>query len=154
MKSNHMVIALAIIVLSCVGAAAQANGGGDKLENEIRALDLAAARAVLEKDEKLIARYFTADSVTNNPRNGLTRGSAGVIDAARSNLINYHSFERGIESMQVLGNTVIVMGNETVVMKGADGGPGITVRRRYTNVWMKKAGKWQIVARHANIICN
>jgi ketosteroid isomerase-like protein len=28
-----------------------------------------------------------------------------------------------------------------------------TVKRRYTNIWMKKDGNWKLVARHANVIC-
>jgi hypothetical protein len=46
------------------------------------------------------------------------------------------------------------MGNETVVFKNREGGPGDTIRRRYTNVWMKTRKNWQIVARHASIICH
>lgn len=26
-------------------------------------------------------------------------------------------------------------------------------KRRFTNIWMKKNGKWQQIARHASIIC-
>src|SRR5215213_5076686 len=124
----------------------------EQVEIEIRRLDMEAANAVLNKDEAAIGRLFTEDSVTNNPRNGLTHGSAGVIEAARTGLINYHSFERTIESVQVLGNTVVIMGNETVIAKNRSGGPGETFKRRYTNVWMKTDENWRIVARHASII--
>jgi hypothetical protein len=41
-----------------------------------------------------------------------------------------------------------------VVMKDPAGGPGQTVKRRYTNVWMNTDKNWQIVARHANIIAD
>jgi ketosteroid isomerase-like protein len=129
-----------LFVLNGMTLAAMAQsptGRAAAIEKEIRHLDFEAARAVLNKDEKAITRFFTADSVTNNPRNGLTRGSAGVLDAAKTGLINYYSFDRTIESVQVLGNTVVVMGNETVVFKNREGGPGDTIRRRYTNVWMK-----------------
>lgn len=122
------------------------------IEAELRQLDLAAAKAVLEKDEKAIARYFTPASVTNNPRNNLTIGSNGIIQAARARVTDYYSFERVIESIQVLGNTVVIMGHETVVMNG-NGGNAETTRRRYTNVWMKTGVGWRIVARHANVIC-
>ena len=122
-------------------------------EKEIRKLDLEAAKAIREKDEKAIARFFTANSVTNDPRNGLTKGSAGVIEAARSNLINYYSFERNIESVQIFDSTAVTMGNEVVTLRSASGGPGNVIRRRYTNVWMKRGGSWVIVARHANVIC-
>jgi len=138
-----------------LSAAAQTRGSSVKsVESELRQLDLAAAKAVLDKDEKAIARFFTKDSVTNNPRNGLTIGSRGVIEAARSNVINYRSFERVIESIQVLGKTAVIMGHETVVMVGNGGNAGAIIERRYTNIWMKNGNNWQIVARHANVICN
>jgi ketosteroid isomerase-like protein len=144
---------LILPVLFSVASATSAFPQAEDLEAKIRRLDLEAAKAIQAKDERAIKRFFTANSVTNNPRNGLTRGSSGVIDAARSNLIDYHSFERNIESIQLLGDTAIVMGNEIVVFRAKDGGPGETVRRRYTNIWMAHGKEWVIVARHANIIC-
>ena len=151
---NTFRFAILLTVMACLATAVYSQTTTRTAETELRALDLAAAKAVLEKDEKAIARYFTKDSVTNNPRNGLTRGSDGIIDAVRTNLVNYHSFTRALESVQVIGNTAVTMGNETVVMKGPDGGAGRTVERRYTNIWMKRGKTWQIVARHANVICN
>ena len=138
-----------LLPLIANGQTSKSNG----LESALRKLDLEAAKAIQEKDEKGIATYFTADSVTNNPRSSLTLGSKGVIDAARTGVIDYYSFDRKIESVQLLGSTAILMGNETVVMRGSGGGPGETIRRRYTNIWMKTGKTWQIVARHANIIC-
>jgi ketosteroid isomerase-like protein len=148
---------LSLLVIVCglawTAPAQTARPSSKSVETELRQLDIAAAKAILEKDEKAIARYFTSSSVINDPRNGLTIGSSGVIEAARSKLIDYHSFERVIESIQVLGNTAVIMGHETVVWKGNGGNAGDTVRRRYTNVWMKHGNSWQIVARHANVIC-
>jgi len=149
----RLILFIILFGLSVAASAQTGRPSSKNLEAELRQLDLAAAKAVLEKDEKAIARYFTKDSVTNNPRNGLTIGSEGVIQAARANVINYHSFDRMIESVQVLGKTVVIMGNETVVMKAKDGSAGETIRRRYTNIWMKTGAGWRIVARHANIIC-
>ena len=145
-----------LLILFGVALTASAQTGRSSTKNieaELRQLDLAAAKAVLEKDEKAIARYFTPTSVTNNPRNNLPIGSEGIIQAARSNVIDYQSFERVIESIQVLQNTVVIMGHETVVMNGKGGNAGETIRRRYSNVWMKRGNRWQIVARHANVIC-
>lgn len=148
-KSNTMLLAASLTLIAAIPSFAQK----EDLESRIRRLDLGAAKAIQAKDEVAIARFFAKDSVTNNPRNGLTRGSAGVIEAARSNLIDYQSFERNIESVQLLGSTVVVMGNESVVFRGKDGLPGETIRRRYSNIWMKRGRDWVIVARHANIIC-
>ena len=45
------------------------------------------------------------------------------------------------------------MGRETIVHAGAAPGAGQTVRRRYTNVWMKHKGRWLLAVRHANVVC-
>lgn len=132
---------------------AQSNNDLRKLEREIRLLDQAAAKAILERDEAAIDLYFAPNAITNNPRNGLTYGNDGVKALFKGGVINYASFERAIEHVESRGNTAIVMGNETVVTKTSDSGRAETIRRRYTNVWMKTGKNWQIVARHANIIC-
>lgn len=143
----------AILALSVSVGAQKRPASTASVEQTIRALDLDAARAVLDHDEKSIALYFAPNSVTNNPRNGLTRGSVGVIEAARRGLIDYYKFERVVESVQVLGNTVVTMGSESIVMKNERGEAGTAYNRRYTNVWMKNGKRWQIVARHASVIC-
>lgn len=145
---------IAFSVLSAAGHAQKKQVQDNNVAQMIKKLDLEAARAVLDHDEKGIARYFAANSVTNNPRNGLTLGSAGVIEAAKSGLIDYYKFERVVESVQVLGNTAITMGQESVTMRSPSGGAGTVYIRRYTNVWMRSGTTWQIVARHANVICN
>jgi len=123
------------------------------IEQTIKKLDVEAAKAVLDHDEKGIARYFAANSVINNPRNSLTMGSAGVIETAKTAAIDYYKFERAVESVQILGNTAITMGQETITMKNQMGGAGAIYVRRYTNVWMRSGSTWQIVARHSNNIC-
>lgn len=30
---------------------------------------------------------------------------------------------------------------------------GQTVKRRYTNIWMKQSAGWKLVARHASVVC-
>jgi uncharacterized protein (TIGR02246 family) len=124
-----------------------------KLEQQIRELDAASAKAILEKDDAGVDRLFAKDAVVNNPRGGLTYGASGVKELFRNGLINYASFERVVESVQIRGSTVIVMGNEAFAMKEKNGKAGPTIRRRFTNVWIKRSGKWQLTARHASIIC-
>ncbi|MGI8600383.1 MAG: hypothetical protein ACR2KB_14110 [Chitinophagaceae bacterium] len=48
------------------------------------------------------------------------------------------------------------MGAETFISRAdiADAKAGQPVKRRFTNVWMKKNGKWQQTGRHASIICS
>ena len=138
------------LVIFVALSAATLTVGQSAAEREIRELDQAAAKAILERDDAGIDRFFAPDSVTNNPRGGQTIGNEGVKSLFRSGVINYTTFDRVIESVQLRKNVAIVMGNETLTMKAE---PGKPIKRRYTNVWMKKGNKWQIVARHANVIC-
>lgn len=155
MSSTRIIIATVFVLLVlAVSVGAQRKPASiASIEQTVRALDLDAARAVLNHDEKAIALYFAPNSVTNNPRNGLTKGSAGVIEATKTGPADYYKFERVVESVQVLGNTVITMGSESIVMKNERGEAGRAYDRRYTNVWMKNGKRWQIVARHASVIC-
>lgn len=132
---------------------AQSNTDVRRFEREVRLLDQAAAKAILERDEAAVDLYFAPNAVTNNPRSGLTYGNEGVKTLMRSGVINYASFERAIEHVEIHGNTAVVMGNESLQMAATDGKPGQTIKRRYTNIWMKTGGKWRIIARHANVVC-
>jgi hypothetical protein len=55
--------------------------------------------------------------------------------------VPYSSFVREIESVQVHGDTAIVMGQETVAPKDSSPDAGKTIHRRSTNIWMKRKGK-------------
>jgi hypothetical protein len=57
--------------------------------------------------------------------------------------------------MKIQENVVITMGYETFVFKDdtPEAKAGQPIKRRFTNVWMNKNGKWLQIARHASIIC-
>jgi hypothetical protein len=67
-------------------------------------------------------------------------------------LIKYYSFVREIESVGLYGDMLIIMASEVVTPIGNTPGAGQTIRRRYTEIWMKRKGKWLPTARHANVI--
>ena len=120
------------------------------IEQEIRRLDLKEADAVLKGDFATVKRLWADDYTVNNPFNQVVKASSGPI---RMGSLTYASFVREIESIQVHGDTVIVMGREIVIPKDDSPDAGTTIRRRYTNIWMKRDGRWQLTARHANVIC-
>ena len=62
------------------------------------------------------------------------------------------SYDRQIEYVRVYGETVIVAGSETVVWGGKMPNAGKTDHLRLTGIWMAQNGRWQEVARHANIV--
>ncbi len=144
-------ILLAIIVVFVATGLVfgQSEKKNDTLEQEIRKLDLAEADAILRGDFAALNKLLAEDFTVNNPRNEIAKGREAVFTLIRNGTINYSSFVREPETFLFYKNTVVVMGLETIKPTGTEQ----IVRRRYTNIWMKKKGKWLLTARHANVIC-
>ena len=120
------------------------------LEQEIRTLEQAQVDALLRNDIAAMRRNWATDFVVNNPRNEVVEASKGRI---ASGTRTYSSFIREVEKVLIHGNTVIVMGQEIVVPSGTAPDAGKTIIRRFTNIWMKRDGKWLLTARQATVIC-
>ena len=126
----------------------------DALEQEIRKLDLAHADAILRRDVEVLKKLIAEDATTNHPTNKIVKEREGIFELIRNGTINYSSFVREPETFLFYKNMVVVMGRETIVPTGNAPGAGQTIRRRYTNIWMKTKGKWLLTVRHANIVCS
>ena len=143
-------ILLAVILTVLVPGLVSAQSAKQKgvIEQEIRRLDLAHADAILRGDLAALDKLWTKDFKVNNPFNEIDKA-----DRIRNGAVTYSSFIREPESVLVHGDTVIVMGREEVVPKGNSPDAGKTINRRYTNIWMKRQGRWRLIARHASVIC-
>lgn len=151
MKSLLLATIIACVVTgSALGQNAEQRG---ESEQTVRRLELAESDAVLRGDVAALEKLWAEDFTVNNPQNQISRGRKEVLERIRSGLLKYSSFVREIESVGVYGDTVIVMGLEVVTPTGNNPGAGQALRRRYTNVWMKRKGNWLLTARHANVIC-
>jgi ketosteroid isomerase-like protein len=125
---------------------------GDKLEQEIRKIDKAEAAAVLATDVPAIEKYWAEDFTVNAPNNQVLKGKKDAVNLVKAGILDYAAFDRKVEAVLVDGDTAILMGEETVKPKGKAPFAGQTVRRRFTNIWMKRDGEWQLTARQATII--
>ncbi len=154
MRRRHYFLVLVINALAWIGCTtAQNTKQNDAVEKEIRRLDRAEAEGLLHKDVAVLETIWADDFTVNNPRTAITRGKNEVVTLIRNGIIDYSSFIRQIEAMLFHGNTVIVMGSETITPVGKAPFAGQTVRRRFTHFWMKRDGEWRLTARHANVIC-
>ena len=126
-----------------------------KTEVEIRKLEQTVVMAILNADTNTLKQVWAPEFLVNNPRNDISPNRNAVLQAQKSGMIDYSSFERVIEQMQFQKEIVITMGHETFVSRNDIPGAkaGQIYKRRFTNIWMKKKGKWQQIARHASIIC-
>ena len=144
----RLIMLVVLTVLTPALVSAQTAKQKQLIEQEIRKLDLAHADAVLRGDLAAMDKIWTKDFKVNNPFNEVDKA-----DRIRTGAVTYSSFVRVPEAVLIHGDTVIVMGREEVVPKGSSPNAGKTINRRYTNIFMKRDGKWRLIARHANVIC-
>ena len=120
----------------------------ESVEQEIRKLEQNQVDYVLRGDSDALEKQWAPDYVVNNPFQQAVSARQGPI---RQGALTYSAFTRTIEKVLLHGQTVVVMGAETVVPSGQSADAGKTIRRRFTNVWMNTTGEWLLVARQASV---
>lgn len=153
MKSTYVrvLVVWTIVCLSMVSAARSAAATDAEIEKEIRNLEEQEVRAVLAHDAATLERLWDKAYVVHNPEGRIVPAGASV--TARPVFQNSRaSFVREVESIVVNGDVVFSMGGELVTSIAEPSKVENMVKRRYTNIWMKKDGAWKLVARHANKI--
>ena len=155
MKKVILLIALVnLMTLVAFGQSANRRANKDKhIEEEIKRLTADELAIVMRGDVATLERIYPEDLVVTNPFNQFINKQK-VLERIRTNIIKYKSYDKQIEYLRVYGNTVLAIGRETVVPTADANRPdaGQTVHRRFTEVWVKRKGKWQSVARHASNI--
>lgn len=143
---NLMITTILVFFASCLYAQDHAT------QDEIKQLEQKEVQAVLATDSVVLKKLWDKNYVVNNPENRIVPAvpnsvSRPVLQRART------SFIREVELITINGDVAVSMGNETVVPAGDLPNAGQAVKRRYTNIWMRKDGAWKLIARHANVIC-
>lgn len=144
-------IVLLAFVTGMAGSMGLAAESENQTENEVRRLNVEEVQAFLSKDPKAMARLWSDDFVVTNPLNRFVT-KKDVLGMVESGFLVITSYERQIEYLKVYGDTVIVAGSETVLWGGKMPVAGKTQHLRFTAVWIRQNGRWQEVARHANIL--
>jgi ketosteroid isomerase-like protein len=123
----------------------------DNAEQEVRKLNVEEVRAFLNNDPKTMARLWSEDFVVTNPFNKFLNKQQ-VLGMVESGFLVITPYDRQIDYLRGYGETVIEAGSETAVWGGKMPNAGKAEYLRFTGVWMKQQGRWQEVARHANIV--
>ena len=123
------------------------------IEANIIALEQMSVKAILDLDTATLKKIWAPEFMVNTPRNDIAENRDAVLNIQRQGLINYSSFTRIIEKIQIQNDVIITMGYEIFIPKENLPQAGQNVKRRFLNVWMKQKGEWKHVARQASIIC-
>ncbi|MGZ8346314.1 MAG: nuclear transport factor 2 family protein [Allosphingosinicella sp.] len=150
-----LILLFALVLVTRAAAATPAASAQTPDEVAVLAADERQREAVAAVDLPAIAAISHPDLLINAPNNRvITRDD--LIRMVGSGEIRNEIFERVPETVSVTGDVAIVMGHETV-FPGADSEQARmygrrTLNRRYTNVYLRVAGTWLHLARHANVL--
>lgn len=149
MTLQKLRIILAAITLSASLTALAEPEPGVRVPPEIGAAYGRLGKAIVSHDVEGVKAVWAEDFVVNSPNNTVLRRD-DVIAAMASELLDYRDFKKHITFVGEHPDVVIVMGYDTLVpLKGP--GAGQQVTRPFTDVWMKRAGQWLVIARQATI---
>ncbi len=147
-----MIKAMALLTtLMVVAPSVSAQKQNRRVEEEIRRVNAEEVQSLLRNDVNALGRIWSDDLIVTNPLNKLV-SKQDVLQLIDSGILAFTSYERRIEYIHPYGNLVVVAGSETVIWAGKMPNAGRTSLLRFTGLWLKHHGRWQEVARHANLV--
>jgi ketosteroid isomerase-like protein len=93
-----------------------------------------------------------ADDWTFSTADGGFKTTAQVIEEFRVDTMKYETITHQDEKVRVYGTTGVVTGEE--IIKGSDGGRDVSLHTRFTDVFVRRDERWQVVASHESTIAD
>jgi ketosteroid isomerase-like protein len=115
-------------------------------EDEIKKLEQDWAQATMKEGAAAADRYEADDIVATDPGGRVTDKTQDKNDLSSGDL-KFQSMELSDLKVAVYGNTAVATGANT--LKGTYKGQDLSGKYRFTDTWVKRNGKWQVVASQA-----
>lgn len=119
------------------------------VEQTIRRLDDERIQAQIHADKVALDRIYADDFIGVGP-SGTVRKKPQVISDFTSGELKFQSITTDEVEIRVYGNTAVETGRSTMI--GEDKGKPVPRDNRFTRVWVKQKGRWQLVANHYSLL--
>ena len=114
-----------------------------KAHRQIAQLELRRFEAMTQKDIPFLEKVLS-DKLTYSHSNGLVETKSEHLENIRSGGIVYQQLEPEKNNIKVFGRTAVVHG--IVRVRGIFKKKHFKIRLAYTDVYIKRKGKWRLVA--------
>ena len=119
------------------------------VEQTIRRLDDERIQAQIHADKVALDRIYADDFIGVGP-SGTVRKKPQVISDFTSGELKFQSITTDEVEIRIYGNTAVETGRSTMI--GEDKGKPVPRDNRFTRVWVKQKGRWQLVANHYSLL--
>ena len=117
----------------------------DRVVERIRELDQERIQAQIHADAMALDRIYADDFIGIGP-SGTVRTKPQVLADFTSHELTFQSITTDEVRFRVYGNTAVETGRTTTV--GQDKGKVVPRDNRFTRVWVRRQGRWRLVANH------
>ena len=147
----RQILAITVVVAFLAAAIASGQEKGEQkdqsraVEQTIRKLDNERIQAQIHADAAALDRIYADDFIGIGP-SGTVRTKPQVIADFTSGNLKFQSITTADVQVRVYGSAAVETGRST--MDGQDKGKTVPRDTRFTRVWIKQQGRWQLVANH------
>jgi ketosteroid isomerase-like protein len=146
-----LVIAVTLLAAASIALGQKQNAQKDQrssVEDVIKRVDKERIQAQIHANAIELDRLYSQDFIGVGP-SGTVRTKPQVIADFTSGKLKYQSITTDQVQVRVYGNTAVETGLSTMI--GQDKGKDVPRDTRFTRVWVKQRGAWQLVANHYSI---
>ena len=118
-------------------------------QKTIEALEQREASAMLAADTSALQTLWADDMVVNSTAN-LIAGKQFLLELVQNGRLKLRTYERRPVRIAVIGDLVVSTGSEVsqLITETAE----LKLFTSYMNLWTKRSGNWQLLARHVGLI--
>jgi uncharacterized protein (TIGR02246 family) len=143
-RVRRVVVAMAAVVTLSTGAAGWAGVQNTAATaDEVRAAELRRFQVTTARDYEALATLLGDDLVYTHS-NALVDSKPSYLESLHKGLV-YHTIEPREMKVRVYGDTAIINAEATIITS-TGGGEKRPNELRYTDVWVRREGRWQMVA--------
>jgi ketosteroid isomerase-like protein len=143
-RSRTLILIAGLILASSANSFSQGRSDADT----VRSLELKWTESYKLRSIDILSSLL-ADEFVITVEDGNVYSKAGYISHTADSKVRVDVAEMSDLKVRIHGNTAIVTG--AYHEKGMSEGKAYEYRDRLTDVWIKSAGKWQVVASHYSV---
>lgn len=140
-----------LLVCSLAGQAGQGDKSVEQTENEVLKVEQERDRALQDRDIAVLDRIYSDQLVFVNTRGQLFTKAQRLADLGAGK-VDYFSYKQGDYDYRVYGDTVVMTGRTSSVVKFQ--GRVNQIPRFFTNIYVRIGGQWRLVAHQATPIAD